>query len=550
MRIEKLFLIFLVIFALFSSITYADNWFGLATLPEGQAPNGTLIECFDFSNDNSLGTASYFNSNPPFYAVPSYWMVVDPNFNGDVYFKVGGHPVDQPPQKVGEFNGISCSICSDTTHWLNLTVTDADGDGYAKGFDEYKGADKDCDDNNSDINPGVDEILANGIDDDCNPNTYDNFKGHVEDIGGNIDDLSVTIDDSTDLSQFFTGEHVVKFYDNGTLLFEFPFNFTGNYIDFTKLTIIKNENSGAGSLIISGLDLGDYRKTVYVDNLNGKTSLCVKDMDIASVTQITKLCNGANEFVLNCPGTTGNYSCTFTDATNSTFKITGLRYSGVQQQSYCGDGVCDSGEDSSSCPIDCPTTTTTVRTGGGRGYTTCTADWSCTDWSECSPAGMQTRTCTDLNNCGTTAGKPEETRNCTYTGTYCGDGICQADESCDLCPEDCGTCPTTPPVCGNGVCEAGENTDICCMDCGCAAGFNCVDNACVAVTTTTIRTGITGMVTGFVTKLGKGTTAGLILIIAGLALWKKKLIFGKKRPKRKYSFPKKTKKKPKKFRRK
>ncbi|MCD6215720.1 MAG: hypothetical protein J7J92_01440 [Candidatus Aenigmarchaeota archaeon] len=213
----------------------------------------------------------------------------------------------------------------------------------------------------------------------------------------------------------------------------------------------------------------------------------------------------------------------------------------------CATCGCPSGQ---SCRTDGTCYTPRTGGGGGGGYTTCTADWSCTDWSECSPAGIQTRTCTDLNNCGTTAGKPEETMTCTYTGTYCGDGICQADESCDLCPEDCGTCPTTPPVCGNGICEAGENTDICCMDCGCATGFNCVDNACVAVTTTTIRTGITGMVTGFVTKLGKGTTAGLILIIAGLALWKKKLIFEKKRPKKKYSFPKKTKKKPKKFRRK
>ena len=45
---------------------------------------------------------------------------------------------------------------------------------------------------------------------------------------------------------------------------------------------------------------------------------------------------------------------------------------------------------------------------------TCTASWSCTAFSSCSATGVQTRTCTDLNNCGTTAGKPDETQTCAY----------------------------------------------------------------------------------------------------------------------------------------
>ncbi|MBW3003658.1 hypothetical protein KY337_03780, partial [Candidatus Woesearchaeota archaeon] len=48
--------------------------------------------------------------------------------------------------------------------------------------------------------------------------------------------------------------------------------------------------------------------------------------------------------------------------------------------------------------------------GGGR----CNEDWQCTDWSECLPSGIQTRACSDLNNCGTITEKPEETRSCIY----------------------------------------------------------------------------------------------------------------------------------------
>ena len=42
----------------------------------------------------------------------------------------------------------------------------------------------------------------------------------------------------------------------------------------------------------------------------------------------------------------------------------------------------------------------------------CTTFWECTDWSECLDS-TQTRTCTDLNNCGKIADKPEESQECT-----------------------------------------------------------------------------------------------------------------------------------------
>ena len=94
---------------------------------------------------------------------------------------------------------------------------------------------------------------------------------------------------------------------------------------------------------------------------------------------------------------------------------------------YCGDGYCDSGETSSSCSADCLTTSST---GGGGGWVAtaeeeeaaeeeeeeageelCVESWSCTDWSDCSN-GVQTRTCTDANACGTTATRPSESQEC------------------------------------------------------------------------------------------------------------------------------------------
>ena len=42
---------------------------------------------------------------------------------------------------------------------------------------------------------------------------------------------------------------------------------------------------------------------------------------------------------------------------------------------------------------------------------TCTEDWSCDAWTECS-GGTQTRTCTDVNDCETEENKPAESQTC------------------------------------------------------------------------------------------------------------------------------------------
>jgi len=48
------------------------------------------------------------------------------------------------------------------------------------------------------------------------------------------------------------------------------------------------------------------------------------------------------------------------------------------------------------------------------GIAQCNTDWSCSSWSECGASGIQTRICTDSNDCGTNSGKPSETQTCTY----------------------------------------------------------------------------------------------------------------------------------------
>ncbi|MBI4140513.1 hypothetical protein HY485_01605 [Candidatus Woesearchaeota archaeon] len=79
----------------------------------------------------------------------------------------------------------------------------------------------------------------------------------------------------------------------------------------------------------------------------------------------------------------------------------------------------------------------------------CTPKWSCTAFSpnSCPASGVQTRTCRDTNNCGTTSGKPAESQRCTPeptcdTGAL---GLCLSGNCLSVygpggsanCPEQC-----------------------------------------------------------------------------------------------------------------
>jgi len=111
-----------------------------------------------------------------------------------------------------------------------------------------------------------------------------------------------------------------------------------------------------------------------------------------------------------------NSTCSYDVACSSGFCVHGICR---PTKPYCGDGFCDSGESSSSCPADCPIGGGGGGAGGGGGgviLPQCTPSWTCTDWSSCIN-GKQTRVCVDKNNCGTVTGKPDEEMSCTPTPT-------------------------------------------------------------------------------------------------------------------------------------
>jgi hypothetical protein len=94
---------------------------------------------------------------------------------------------------------------------------------------------------------------------------------------------------------------------------------------------------------------------------------------------------------------------------------------------YTGTLGCESDctWDVASCRVGSTTVTTTGGGGGssggsssgGSGSSRCVEDWSCGNWSLCD-GGVQTRTCTDANTCGSERLMPSIVRSCNVSQEF------------------------------------------------------------------------------------------------------------------------------------
>ena len=111
---------------------------------------------------------------------------------------------------------------------------------------------------------------------------------------------------------------------------------------------------------------------------------------------------------------------------------------------------------------------------GGQGYAgvedltleICQEDWICSDWIplECPIENIQTRSCTDANECLTFHQRPDLNQSCIYLGT-CDDEVSNQDE--------------TDIDCGGLICEPCEIGKTCKFDFDCYSGFcNPENNTC------------------------------------------------------------------------
>jgi hypothetical protein len=133
-----------------------------------------------------------------------------------------------------------------------------------------------------------------------------------------------------------------------------------------------------------------------MDRISGSDNVCIKDLEIASITEISGDCSETDEVALKCDGTEkSGYVCVVEDGR---YKILGLLHSGVLEYAPKEDSSSDTKKPSTSGG------------GSGGGSRSCVSNWECTEWSECINT-YERRTCVDTNNCRTDD-SPETTRSC------------------------------------------------------------------------------------------------------------------------------------------
>jgi hypothetical protein len=354
--------------------------------------------------------------------------------NDDINDTIDNCPLVENPDQNDTDNDTIGDACDNCPDIANEDQADQDNDGIGDLCD--------IDDDNDGIQDGVDTIVGNSS--SITTNACLAFKVHP------INDSNSTVEDPDTYDGL---AHVLITDCTGNVQVEFDYNFTNaTVLDLYGVTIMSNEENQTGTIAVAGIDLSmqNRTKTVYIENLNNLTTLCIKDNETLSVSGVSSLCLEEDEIALTCPGASGQYNCTALE-NGTLYKITGLTHSAVRQQGYCGDNICSEEESCSICSQDCGVcpsgnsgnnnnnggggggggggasfaTTTTQETSNnqtgdsngddGTSGTSCTPDWDCSDWGACVD-GIQVRTCIDRNSCGEEP--PLQERECeTTTGT-------------------------------------------------------------------------------------------------------------------------------------
>jgi cysteine-rich repeat protein/parallel beta-helix repeat protein len=197
-----------------------------------------------------------------------------------------------------------------------------------------------------------------------------------------------------------------------------PYNNSGNFTPGDYLPLLSPYECGDGD--INGSEQCDDGNTAWGDSCSPTCT-------------ITYACNNQGDDDADGLSDTLDSGChTDYNASNSS------SYNSTDDdETYCGDSVCETGESCSSCSADCgacPTSSSSSSSSGGGGgggggggsssssssggaEEICTESWTCTTWSDCED-DEQTRTCTENNDCGTEDNKPDETQECEVEVTY------------------------------------------------------------------------------------------------------------------------------------
>ncbi len=155
---------------------------GSVNINSGAESTNSNSVTLNLSSTDNVGVVGYYVSEDSMIPQPSDndWVSVTPTatYNADV-----SYPLSESDgvKTVYVWYMDAAGNVSDTfSDTITLSINqDVDGDGY--------NSDVDCNDGDASVNPGVSEVLYNGVDDDCNPATLDTVDADGDGYNSNVD---------------------------------------------------------------------------------------------------------------------------------------------------------------------------------------------------------------------------------------------------------------------------------------------------------------------------------------------------------------------------
>ncbi|MFH1710893.1 MAG: hypothetical protein ABH840_01115 [Nanoarchaeota archaeon] len=189
---------------------------------------------------------------------------------------------------------------------------------------------------------------------------------------------------------------LVQFKSGSNTVVEFNWNFS-QPLNLDDINIEKQSSSDTkGYILVKGIPAN---KKVFVNRIANYSSVCVRNSEIDSIDTLTSSCSSSSELIIQCPGTVSGISCAIS---GNFFQVEGLTSSAVREFSSTNN---------------------------------CVQNWNCTSWGVCI-SRVQTRTCTDRNNCNNLTGKPATNQSCVIAPPPCTSNWNCSDWTPEKCPRN------------------------------------------------------------------------------------------------------------------
>jgi hypothetical protein len=241
----------------------------------------------------------------------------------------------------------------------------------------------------------------------------------------NLNTLEIQIEDKTlNDTLNYNGTREVEIIENGVTKVSFDHDFS-TVLNLKNIELRKqSSSSNFGYIIIDGIT---DEKEAYIERIRNSTSVCIRDKKTNSISEFSENCNDSDETLLGCPGNKDGFTCSII---SNLIKVKGLEKSAVAEFSgttppppspicirnwSCSSfGTCLNRQQSRTCTDINACNVTTGRPSLTQTCSpACTSNWNCNNFtSECPNSGIRNRTCIDINNCGTSTGRPSLTETC------------------------------------------------------------------------------------------------------------------------------------------